>query len=336
MSDLLAQLARRTEASEPALRPRPLTRFEDEEGSADPVGVSPVAPASVPVEVALLPEEPVETAPPHEGNERPRTRTTPPQSYPELRHEASPEAPTPPRPSRGEPIPLAAPRPLDLVPRPFRRPSPAQEPVAAEEAPPSTQPQADDAPAPSASRSRVRRLAPSVPEPAAAPPSAEQPTRTPAPPPGTPPRADPTPSASPVVARPEPTERLQPSLQPALHRPSAAPPLFALAPPEAETAGLAPRLERPASPAESPSAIVPSSPKPLRSPPEKGPGDGPRPVDARTEPPAVGEPIEPVVHVTIGRVEVRAQGGGRPAPPSRSHPALSLDEYLRRRTEGSA
>jgi hypothetical protein len=45
---------------------------------------------------------------------------------------------------------------------------------------------------------------------------------------------------------------------------------------------------------------------------------------------------EPVVHVTIGRLEVRAAEPARPAPPRRSlaAPSVSLDDYLRRRREG--
>jgi hypothetical protein len=49
------------------------------------------------------------------------------------------------------------------------------------------------------------------------------------------------------------------------------------------------------------------------------------------------EPSEHVVHVTIGRLEVRA--GVPAAPPAattapRRRPAVALDDYLRERSEG--
>ena len=41
---------------------------------------------------------------------------------------------------------------------------------------------------------------------------------------------------------------------------------------------------------------------------------------------------EPVVHVSIGRLEVRASPAAAPAPPRRDMPApRSLDDYLRQR-----
>lgn len=47
---------------------------------------------------------------------------------------------------------------------------------------------------------------------------------------------------------------------------------------------------------------------------------------------------EPAVHITIGRVEVRAvfpEPSVRPAPPSKNHPSLSLDDYLKKRSRGT-
>jgi hypothetical protein len=56
----------------------------------------------------------------------------------------------------------------------------------------------------------------------------------------------------------------------------------------------------------------------------KAAGERPRPPDSR-----------PVIHVTIGRVEVRAvqpqPAPQRPAPP---RPKLTLEEYLRQRDKG--
>ena len=46
--------------------------------------------------------------------------------------------------------------------------------------------------------------------------------------------------------------------------------------------------------------------------------------------------VEPVVHVTIGRIEVRAVQHSQPAvKPKSSQPAMSLDDYLRNRRQGS-
>jgi hypothetical protein len=75
------------------------------------------------------------------------------------------------------------------------------------------------------------------------------------------------------------------------------------------------------------------------------------PVTPRIEPPsrAINRPIdhqvparsesgreETVVHVTIGRIEVRAvREPAKPAPQPARPPAMSLEEYLRRRSEGA-
>jgi len=51
-----------------------------------------------------------------------------------------------------------------------------------------------------------------------------------------------------------------------------------------------------------------------------------------------GQRIEPTVHVTIGRIEVRAvQQSSQPASkPRPTQPVMNLDDYLRRRSQGSA
>lgn len=55
--------------------------------------------------------------------------------------------------------------------------------------------------------------------------------------------------------------------------------------------------------------------------------------------PASAEPAAPAIHITIGRVEVRAQVAAPPAPAPRpkpqSKPSLSLDDYLKRGGGGS-
>lgn len=52
----------------------------------------------------------------------------------------------------------------------------------------------------------------------------------------------------------------------------------------------------------------------------------------------VAEPAEPVINVTIGRIEIRAAPGS-PAPVRKSHvhksPAMSLDDYLNKRNGGA-
>jgi hypothetical protein len=55
------------------------------------------------------------------------------------------------------------------------------------------------------------------------------------------------------------------------------------------------------------------------------------------EPPRTVSPSPPAIHVTIGRVEVRAthQSSGRPPAPRFTGPQLSLEAYLRSRGEGN-
>lgn len=52
----------------------------------------------------------------------------------------------------------------------------------------------------------------------------------------------------------------------------------------------------------------------------------------------VAEPAEPVINVTIGRIEIRATPGS-PAPVRKSHvhksPTMSLDDYLNKRNGGA-
>ena len=53
-------------------------------------------------------------------------------------------------------------------------------------------------------------------------------------------------------------------------------------------------------------------------------------------PPVVAAVPPPTIHVTIGRVEVRATppAGARQRPPAAAAPRLTLEEYLRRRASG--
>jgi hypothetical protein len=62
----------------------------------------------------------------------------------------------------------------------------------------------------------------------------------------------------------------------------------------------------------------------------------PRPLPSRAEPRATIAAPDPVINITIGRIEVRAgpaPGGERRAEPAarRAAKPLSLEEYLRRR-----
>jgi hypothetical protein len=96
--------------------------------------------------------------------------------------------------------------------------------------------------------------------------------------------------------------------------------------------------------AESAVRSASSAPEPLFSLPRKEPATPaqailvprlPPQLVAQPVQPAVSQPAEPVVHVTIGRVEIRAVSA--PATPKRaaaSKPALSLGDYLDRRSGG--
>ena len=58
--------------------------------------------------------------------------------------------------------------------------------------------------------------------------------------------------------------------------------------------------------------------------------------DRMAQPAAQSAPAEPVIVVTIGRIEVRAVAAAAPMPvPTPSAPRLSLEEYLRTR-DGTA
>jgi hypothetical protein len=83
------------------------------------------------------------------------------------------------------------------------------------------------------------------------------------------------------------------------------------------------------------------------APSESGPA--PVAIQPRVEPPVSFSPdrpsvhqsghrVEPTVHVTIGRIEVRAvQQSSQPASkPRPTQPVMNLDDYLRRRSQGSA
>jgi hypothetical protein len=96
-----------------------------------------------------------------------------------------------------------------------------------------------------------------------------------------------------------------------------------------------------------PTLFTPPEQRPMLSPARVVPIEAPRPREKRSESRAIAPPIAarpaqrpavepepPVIHVSIGRIEVRAVAPAaptpqRPRPPL--EPRLSLDEYLRRR-----
>lgn len=97
--------------------------------------------------------------------------------------------------------------------------------------------------------------------------------------------------------------------------------------------------------AESERRTVASPPDPLRSASRPAPSATPQAILAPRLPyieplaqpvqPGISNPAEPTVHVTIGRVEIRAVAA--PAAQKRStpsKPALSLNDYLQRRSGG--
>ncbi len=150
-------------------------------------------------------------------------------------------------------------------------------------------------------------------------------------------------------SRPEPA--LPPSLEPTPRAPipvqaTAAPP-FPEPRPQVEPVIRRIEVERVLTPASAPPAPAPSPAAPTQAKPAKAaPAPVPAPpilqprvqavergpFPARREEPAA----EPVIHVTIGRIEVRAT----PAPkaPARerqaARPAVDLEEYLRQRAQG--
>jgi hypothetical protein len=123
-------------------------------------------------------------------------------------------------------------------------------------------------------------------------------------------------------AIPQPTEpEQQPTRQPII--PSITHVLV-----ERETEQSATVREQPVSSA-SHSVVVRPRVIPLERQREEKRSDGAVPWPVHTQPPA------PTIHVTIGRVEVRATGPTAPAPKPRSAPqTMSLDEYLRKRSGG--
>lgn len=151
-----------------------------------------------------------------------------------------------------------------------------------------------------------------------------------------PPRTQP-PLAAPVT----PVEvRLTPATEPAEPPPTKSAPLAQRSTPPLAVPGEAPPQIEPASPpAKTEPAPSPAAPEILGEPvPVRGDGRPP------TEP-LFMEPLVhwtkaeqgPTVRVTIGRIEVR--GALPPAPPQRAQPvrrrpALPLDQYLKRRSEG--
>ncbi len=99
-------------------------------------------------------------------------------------------------------------------------------------------------------------------------------------------------------------------------------------------------IERPAAPATSPSIVQPVVERVIDRREKIAPPDRSRDVRSASAPTTANEtlpepPAPPVIHVTIGRVEVRATP--TPAAPRRaahSTPTLSLEDYLRSRNGG--
>lgn len=99
-------------------------------------------------------------------------------------------------------------------------------------------------------------------------------------------------------------------------------------------------IERPAAPATSPSIVQPVVERVIERREKIAPPDRSRDVRSASAPTTANEappepPAPPVIHVTIGRVEVRATP--TPAAPRRaahSTPTLSLEDYLRSRNGG--
>jgi hypothetical protein len=65
-------------------------------------------------------------------------------------------------------------------------------------------------------------------------------------------------------------------------------------------------------------------------------GHSPARIETPKWPGAAPAVSEPVIHVSIGRIEVRALAQERPAKPERKSPVMGLDEYLRSRATAGA
>ena len=140
------------------------------------------------------------------------------------------------------------------------------------------------------------------------------------------------PEAPPVV-RPKASEEASPSEKPAEPRPSAAPPPVVPVRVSPEPPRAVPPVLEPIPPKE-------AAPAPERT--EKAAREaGPRllqPVSSARVPDSAPQAAPPMISVTIGRIEVRATpppSRPQPAPrPRQTAPKISLEDYLRKRSEG--
>ncbi len=316
MSGFLQRLIDRSHGAEPGPRPRRRSLFEPPAGLGPLTG--PAIPLDVlPAEVPLSTEVPVvrpARAPSALEPERPDDRLRPDKKA------AHPPRKQAPKPSRPDPRPARPVAPatvvLDAAPSPNTRPSRTGTPPPA---------RSDDPAA-----TEAWRAEPPGPGPSSTP-RVEESRRPNAPAPTSPPR-------SPAVAAPPPpTARLEPRRSlPALSAPSlgdASPPPAPESEPPRRSGGprgpAAPPVEslRHSPPAEP----APTGPEPRtqrRAPVARA---GPRRKNAAspTPPPEPG----PTVHVSIGRVEVRAvraePPAARPRRAARPAPLVSLDDYLK-------
>lgn len=327
MSDYLGHLAARSlDPERAAVRPRLASRFE------------PVAPWAPPVwpENREAATAPLETT--AEGTAEPRG---PARGFlsPNPRMES-------PEPVGEQPAPARSRRPRamkeeesELTPEPSRREPPVRPLLLPE---PPQPPAAEPALAPVQTRQTRRRAVVEELEASPEPRRREQPAHPLSlPEPSRPRTAALVPAYTPIA--PPPDRRIEAvPVHPAIVPAKRETPL-PLSPPRAgraEPERVARPAERPSSSAEprpaSPAALVPKPAPPARIVVE------PRVALAPLMPPAVPAPIRstevpaPTIQVTIGRIEVRATPP--PAQPSRPRPpapsAVSLEEYLRRRSKG--
>ncbi len=303
MTDFLIGLLQRNRSAAPMVRPRLGSLFEP----APLMGEASAQPPSLP----WAPAPPTPSAlPTPEGESHPRpgslalTQTTPPPSAPSPT--TPPSAPIPPRPREVTPPGEDAPGPM---PKAARR---------------------SISPLPSGEKAR-----PGSPRPAQAPPSPQRPVPAlgaPTPPIATPPAQEPG-RDHPLPAWPEPPSTIAPlgsgdaSLRPAWPGASASPSVWE---------GEAPSRLGSANPPASPSQGRPAPVTRPRTPPAQ-PIQPARPLPS-APPREATQP--PVIRVSIGRIEVRAQLPERlepPQPPAPSRPqprrapALSLSDYLKQR-----
>ena len=346
MSDYLGNLAARGMASPALIQPRLAARFEPWPPAGTPVGGASAAallwgegpsPATPGEETMPLDwEMTTEVAPPVAAR-----RALPPPGAPTAAPVALPAVPRLAPPAPATDLRLGAP----IMP-------PAFSPAAPVPAPPP--PGRPAAPAPRATDEWRGLLG------AAAAPLAPPPRRDPA-------LAEDEPARAPA-RRPRPAAETGPPLDAVAEGPRSAPRRAALLPADTESAPRAPRLlvespaiaaEEPARPDPRPVTALPGSavepprekrrtlaehpealaPRPAIRPaavvaqPIVTPAPGPA---ARPEPPPAATPEPPTIHVTIGRIEVRATPApaarARPAPPAA--PTVSLEDYLRRPAGG--